>query len=66
MNEKEKLFEMIYAALEHESYTCEICQKMGYKCNVEIPDDFDKTDFVADFSKCDFKSRIYKTLTTQK
>ena len=63
MSEKEKLFELVFNALEHEGYTCEICQKMGYKCNVEIPDDAD-TSFKPDYSKCDFKDRLHKTLTT--
>lgn len=64
MNEREKLFGMIFDALEHCSYNCEICNKMGWECKVEIPENF-SLDFKADFSKCDFKDRVYKTLTIE-
>lgn len=64
MNEKEKLIELTVEALTRADYSCEICNKMGYKCNVEIPEDAN-INFKPDFTKCDFKSNIYKTLTTE-
>lgn len=64
MDEKKKLMDMIFTAIENTDYACEICSKMGYKCKVEIPDNFDE-NFKADFSKCDFKDRVYKTLTIE-
>ncbi|MCR5436130.1 MAG: hypothetical protein K6E97_03590 [Treponema sp.] len=62
MNEKEKLIELILEDLKRDSGDCEICNKMGWKCRVEIPENFDP-NFKADFSKCDFKNMVYKTLT---
>ena len=64
MDEKKKLMDLIFQHLESSDYACEICSKMGYKCKVEIPENFD-SDFKADFNKCDFKDRVYKTLTIQ-
>ena len=64
MDDKTKLLTMIFDALEHCSYNCEICNKMGWKCRVEIPENFD-SNFKADFSKCDFKDMVYKTLTIE-
>lgn len=63
MGEKKKLIDLILYSLEKSDYKCEICTKMGYKCHVEIPENV-PSDFMPDFSKCDFQSNIYKTLTT--
>ena len=64
MDEKKKLIDLILETLEHTDYKCEICIKMGYKCHVEIPENAPST-FIPDFSKCDFQSSIYKTLTIE-
>lgn len=62
MDEKNKLIELILETLENSDYKCELCTKMGYKCHVEIPENA-PSNFMPDFSKCDFRSCIYKTLT---
>jgi len=62
MDEKKKLIGLILETLEKSDYKCELCIKMGYKCRVEIPDNA-PSDFQPDFSKCDFQTSIYKTLT---
>ena len=64
MEERLKFLNLIYKSLEKLGETCEICNKMGFKCLVEIPDDAD-TSFKPDFSKCNFKTRFYKTLTIE-
>ena len=64
MDAKEKLINLIVESLTRADYSCEICNKMGYECKVEIPKNAD-LNFKPDFSKCDFKSNIYKTLTTE-
>lgn len=64
MDEKKKLIELIYEILVKTDYSCEICSKMGYKCRVEIPENVEK-GFKPDFSKCDFKTSFYKTLTIE-
>jgi hypothetical protein len=64
MGAKEKLINLIVESLTRADYSCEICNKMGYKCKVEIPENADLS-FKPDFSKCDFKCSIYKTLTTE-
>ena len=66
MNKKEKLIKLILDSLEHTDYSCEICNKLGYKCSLNIPDDFDFNDaHKIDFSKCNFREQVYKTLTTE-
>ena len=62
MEEKKKLIDLILETLEKTDYKCELCTRMGYKCNVEIPENV-PSDFIPDFSKCNFQSKIYKTLT---
>ena len=52
------------AALIRADYSCEICNKMGYKCPVIIPENPPK-DFMPDMSVCDFEASLYKTLTTE-
>ena len=64
MNDKEKLIDLIVESLTRADYSCEVCNKMGYKCKVEIPKNAD-LNFMPDFSKCDFKDRVYKTLTIE-
>ena len=64
MDEKEKLLSLIKEALERYGDDCEICQKMGYKCPVVIPENAD-FDFKPDLSVCDFWGKLHKTLTTQ-
>ena len=64
MEEKKKLIDLIFETLEKTDYSCEICNKMGYKCKVEIPENAD-LNFKPDFSKCDFKRCLYKTLTIE-
>ncbi len=63
MDEKKKLIDLIVESLTKADYSCEVCNKMGYKCKVEIPENAD-IKFKPDFSKCSFKAQIYKTLTT--
>ena len=64
MNDKEKLINLILETLGNSDYKCELCTKMGYKCHVEIPENA-PSDFKPDFSKCDFNTNIYKTLTIE-
>ena len=64
MDEKQKLIDLIVESLTRADYSCELCTKMGYKCRVEIPENAD-ISFQPDFSKCDFKDSVYKTLTIE-
>ena len=64
MDEKKKLVELIIDSLEITGENCEICTKIGHKCPVYIPENAD-TSFKPDFSQCNFKSMIYKTLTIE-
>lgn len=64
MNDKNKLIELMLNAMCRCDYSCEICNKMGYKCKVVIPEDAD-LNFKPDYSKCEFNSNVYKTLTTE-
>lgn len=64
MNEKEKLIEFILEDLRRDSGDCELCVKMGWKCPVYIPEDT-PNDFQPDMSACNFRERLYKTLTTE-
>ena len=64
MDEKTKLINLVVESLTRADYSCEICNKMGYKCKVEIPENADLY-FKPDFSKCDFMSNVCKTLTIE-
>ena len=64
MDKKKELIDLMLEDIERFTGTCFICEKMGYKCKVEIPDNAD-LNFKPDFSKCDFKSNVYKTLTIE-
>lgn len=66
MSEKEKLLDLIFEEVERYTGNCYICDKMGWKCPVNIPEDFDKIPgYEADLNKCDFRQHVLKTLTTQ-
>ena len=64
MEEKKKLVELIIDSLEKTGEMCEICTKIGHKCPVFIPENPDLF-YKPDFSVCNFKSMIYKTLTIE-
>lgn len=64
MNEKEKLIDLMVECLIKADYSCEICNKSGFKCPVYIPEDT-PMDFQPDFSKCIFKAKVLETLTTE-
>ena len=64
MDERKKLIDLMVNVIEKTDYSCEICTKMGFECKVRIPENA-KSDFIPDFTKCDFKDRIYKTLTIE-
>ena len=62
MDEKKKLINLMLEDIERFTGTCFICEKMGYKCEVGIPDDAD-LHYEPDFDKCNFREQVYKTLT---
>ncbi len=64
MNEKKKLIELILEDLKRDSGDCELCQKMGWKCPVYIPEDA-TINFQPDMSVCNIKEQLYKTLTIE-
>jgi hypothetical protein len=64
--EKEKLINLMLDEIEHYCNNCILCDKMGYKCPVNIPDDYDfSLDPEPAWEKCNFRDRVYKTLTTE-
>ena len=64
MDDQKKLIDLMLEDIERFTGTCFICEKMGYKCKVGIPENAD-TSFQPDFDKCDFRSNVYKTLTIE-
>lgn len=64
MNEKKKLIDFILEDLKFDSGDCLLCQKMGWKCPVYIPEDT-PNDFQPDMSVCNIKEHLYKTLTIE-
>lgn len=64
MNEKEKLLELILEDLRFDGGDCILCNKMGWKCPVIIPEN-PPINFMPDMSVCNFRERLYKTLTTE-
>lgn len=62
MDTKEKLINLMVESLIKADYSCEICKKAGFNCPVIIPANAD-IYFKPDFSKCNFKAKVYETLT---
>lgn len=66
MNVKKKLVDLMLEDIEMYTGDCFICEKMGFKCPVNIPEDYDfSLSNQPDFGKCDFREKVYKTLTIE-
>lgn len=64
MNDKQKLIEYILEDLKRDGGDCELCVKMGWNCPVYIPEN-PPEDFIPNWSDCNFRDNIYKTLTIE-
>lgn len=66
MDEKKKLIDLMLEDIQRFTGDCFICEKMGFKCPVNIPDDYDFTSPIEpNFGDCNFREQVYKTLTIE-